>query len=88
MDEKTELFVSTMARARLDSDTSTLVSSPTERDDLFDKEADMVDCDEEGRSLPEPAKRPSRLTTWIFVNVFATVLIVRTALQSQFELQC
>ena len=75
MDEKQELLVSTISRSDLDSESSSLMS-PTEHDSLFDKEANLVDCDEEGQSLPEPAKRPSRLITWIVVNVCATILIV------------
>jgi len=84
MDEKQELLVTTISRSDLDSDCSSLMS-PTEQDSLFDKEANMIDYDEEGQSLPEPAKRPSKLIIWIIVNVFATILIVCNPSQPSFE---
>lgn len=76
MDEKNEYVDSARSRSDLDSDSSSFVSA-SDSDDSFDKEALLMERDEEGQSLPEPAKRPSRLVTWIIINVIATILIVR-----------
>ena len=40
--------------------------------------------DEEGQRMPAEAKRPSRLITWIIVNIISTITIVRHSVTPSF----